>query len=313
VTRGASNELFEVRRGAAVWILRRPPRTPHSPEQTNRIILREFRILTALDHTSVPHPAPAAVCDDPSVIGANFYLMERIDGFTPADPLPPPFDRDVQVRRDLGNQMVDVLAELGNADWRALGLESYGKPANFLERQVDRWLGQLASYKIRDIPGLDAVATWLTEQRPADSPAGILHGDYHVLNVLFHYATPARMAAVVDWEQSTIGDPLLDLGWLLAGWAGSGESPRFMSEHLAPHDGLPTRDQLIERYARRSGRNVGGINYYVVLSWFKLACVLEGHYVRYVTGKSTSEQHRDFGDLVLRLVGEAEESVRTTH
>jgi aminoglycoside phosphotransferase (APT) family kinase protein len=310
ITAGASSELFELRRGSWVAVLRRPARGLHDPAAFDRIMLREHRVLSALDGTRVPHPKPLAVCDDPAVIGAAFYVMERVDGFAPRDPLPPPFDTDLAARRGLGLELIDTLAELANVDWRAVGLGDFGKPEGFLERQVGRWLGQLATYRTRELPGLDPVARWLEAHRPAPSPPGIMHGDYQLINVMFQHDAPARLAAVVDWEQATIGDPLLDLGWVLAGWADPGEARvRFGSSYFARRDGLPTRAELTERYARRTGRALDALEYYVVLAWFKLACVLEGAYARWVKGMSTSDVHRMMGDMVLTLLRDAEETV----
>lgn len=305
LTGGMSNEIFALSHPGGRWVLRRPPRAPISMEASNRIILREFEVLRALDATDVPHPGTVAVCADAAVIGANFYVMERIDGFTPRDPLPPPFDGDPDARRGLGLELVDGLAALANVDWVGVGLQGFGKPDGFLERQVSRWRGMLESYRVRDIEGIDTVSAWLEANRPEMSAAGIMHGDYQFVNVMFANGGPARLAAIVDWEQSTIGDPLLDLGWLLAGWSDPGEPLPFTS-YLSKRDGLPTRAELVERYAGATGRDVDHLDYYVVLACFKLACVLEGAYARYVTGKSTSEMHRQVGDTVLRLIGDAQ-------
>ena len=310
ITAGASSELFRLHRGGHVCVLRRPAAGLQNPEAFNRIMLREYQVLRALEGTGVPHPKPLAVGDDPAVLGATFYVMEYVDGFTPQDPLPPPFDTDAPARRGLGLALVDALADLATLDWRALGLEGFGKPEGFLERQVPRWLGQLATYKVRDIPGLDPVARWLAANVPPMSPAAIMHGDYQFINVMFHHGAPARLAAIVDWEQATIGDPLLDLGWLLAGWTDPGEAKPRHAAYLTQREGLPTRAELAERYARRTGRALDHLDYYVVLAWFKLACVLEGAYARYVAGKSRLEAHRLMGDLVLNLIREAEAAVR---
>jgi aminoglycoside phosphotransferase (APT) family kinase protein len=309
ITAGASSELFRLERGGHTSVLRRPATGLQNPDAFNRIMLREHQVLTALDRTDVPHPRPLAVCDDPTVLGACFYVMEWVDGFTPKDPLPPPFDADAAARRGLGLGLVDALADLANVDWRAIGLGEFGKPEGFLERQVPRWLSQLASYRVRDLPGLDAVARWLEKNVPPMSPPAIMHGDYQFINVMFHHGAPARLAAIVDWEQATIGDPLLDLAWLLSGWTDPGETKPRHAMYLTTRDGLPTRDELAERYARRTGRALDHLEYYVVLAWFKLACVLEGAYARWAAGKSRNEVHRIMGDVVLRLVADAADVV----
>ncbi len=311
---GASNEIFTLRRGGDTVVLRRPPKVPR--EASNRIMLREYQVLRALEGTPVPHPTPLAVCDDPSVLGANFYVMARIDGFTPRDPLPPPFDTDPAARAGLGWELIDALAALARVDWRARGLADFGKPEGFLERQVERWLGEFERHKSqpgyegRTIPGLDEVARWLEANRPPMSPAAILHGDYQFINVMFHHGAPARLAAIVDWEQATIGDPLLDLGWVLSGWTDPGE-PLARGSYVTTREGLPTRRQLVARYVERTGRSAEHIDYYVVLAKFKLASLLEGHYARAQAGRGNPAMGKIMGELVLGLIADAAAIVRS--
>lgn len=309
IATGASNDVYRLRRGGDRLVLRRPPAGHHDPDLADWIVLREARVLRALEGTGVPHPRVVAACDDPGVLGSNFYVMEEVDGFTPKDPLPPPFDTDVAARRGLGLELVDALAALANVDWRAAGLEGFGTPEGFLERQVDRWLSQLDRYRDRDLPGLEEVAAWLEDRRPEMGPPAIMHGDYQFINTIFHHGAPARMAAIVDWEQSTIGDPLLDLGWMFLGWVEPGEqSPT--SGYLSAREGLPSRAELIERYEARTGRAVTDLDYYVNLARFKLACVLEGAYQRWVDGRSDDDRHRQMGDVVLALLADAVDDVR---
>jgi len=305
---GASNEIIELKRGGAPVILRRPPNPPR--DASNRIMLREFRVLSALEGTVVPHAKPLAVCDDAGVVGANFYVMEKIDGFTPMDPLPEPFVSEPATRRGLDYELIDALAALANVDYRAIGLEDFGKPNGFLERQVERWLGQLDSYKnapgyeARTLPGLDAVTAWLTANTPAMSPAGVLHGDYQFINVMFAHGAPAKLAAIVDWEQATIGDPLLDLGWVLSGWTDPGEPPA-RGSYIKDRVGHATRAELAERYAAATGRSIAHLNYYVVLAKFKLAALLEGHYARACAGKGDKQMGAIMGELSLGLIEDA--------
>jgi aminoglycoside phosphotransferase (APT) family kinase protein len=310
---GASNEIIELRRGGAPVILRRPPNPPR--DASNRIMLREFRVLSALQGTPVPHAEPLAVCDDASVVGANFYIMEKIDGFTPMDPLPEPFASDPATRRGLGFELIDALAALANVDYRAIGLGDFGKPEGFLERQVERWLGQLASYKgtpgyaARTLPGLDDVTGWLTANTPPMSAPGVLHGDYQFINVMFRHGAPAKLAAIVDWEQATIGDPLLDLGWVLSGWSDPGE-PLARGSYLKDRAGHATRHELAERYAAATGRSIAHLDYYVVLAKFKLAALLEGHYARACAGKGDKQMGDIMGALSLGLIADAAAIVR---
>ncbi|MFN2545724.1 MAG: phosphotransferase family protein [Actinomycetota bacterium] len=313
ITVGASNLIFDLRRGPHHWVLRRPPTVPVSP--TAHDMVREFRVLSALEGTPVPHPTPLALCEDEEVIGARFYVMEFVDGFCPRDPLPPPFDRSTQARRELGFRLVDALADLATVDWEAHGLEGFGHPDGYLDRQVDRWNGQLERYRTRDIPHLDDVAAWLRGNVPSMGEPGIIHGDYQLINTLFAHpswggARPRpRLAAIVDWEQSTIGDPLVDLGWLLAGWHHAGEEPSFTAAYLADRHGFATRDELAERYEHRTGRSLEHLSWYRVLALFKLACVLEGHYAKFARGESDHPIHERFGELVLQLARQASELI----
>lgn len=297
----ASNEMFDVRRGPHHWTLRRPPRVKNAPSA--HAVLREFRLLRALEGTDIPHPRPLAACDDERVLGAPFYVMEYVDGFSPHQPLGPPYD-DAARRHGLGVELVDVLARVGRVDWRAAGLEGFGKPDGFLERQVDRWLGQLAHYRTRELDGLDEVAAWLTEHRPPAGEPGIMHGDYSFFNVMFAREAPPRIVAVVDWETATIGDPLLDLGWVLGQWSEPGEEP-IIEIGITHLEGMATRVELAERYAAQSGRSVAGVRYYMVLAVFKLACILEGGYHRHATGASDDPRHARLEQTVPKLTRHA--------
>jgi aminoglycoside phosphotransferase (APT) family kinase protein len=282
---GVANALFLVARSdapasgvAGRWVLRRPPVVVNAPGASD--ISREWRILTALEGTDVPHPTPLLTCSDPAVIGAPFLIMGVVGGFTPVGVLPAPYDRP-DARRALGFAMADAIAALGAVDWRARGLEGLGRPDGFLERQVGRWLRQLDGYRTRDIPRLDDVATWLEANRPACGPIGLMHGDYSPFNVMASPTGPHRLAAVVDWDTGTIGDPLLDLGHLLARWTDPGEEPALMYPvDIAEREGLPTRSELADRYAGRSGRDLSALPYYQALSLFKLAIILEGSVAR---------------------------------
>jgi aminoglycoside phosphotransferase (APT) family kinase protein len=306
VSGGASNEIFELRRGDARMALRRPPR--RIPSGRNETMLREYRVLSALRDTDVPHARVLAGCDDPDVMdGACFYVMEFVDGWSPmsmGDSWPAPFDRDLEARRGLAFELVGAIAALGQVDWRGAGLDGFGRPEGFLERQVDRWLAHLERARFREIPGLDDAAAWLRRNTPASFTPGILHGDYQFANVMFRHGAPARLAAVVDWEMSTVGDPLLDLAWVLMGWPDPGED---VGHSYVDYAGMPTRAELVSRYAERSYLPVERMDYYVVLARFKMACVLEAQYARYVRGAADNEKIAAFGDIVLEMAGRAAE------
>ena len=290
VRAGESNEVFTVRRGDLSWILRRPSAVPLSVDGSNRIMEREFRFQQALEGTLVPHARPLFLCTDPSVTGAVFYVMERIDGVLPLDPLPEEIGGPSAARR-VAEELLDVLAELSLVDHTAAGLSDLGKPDGFLERQVGRWRGQLESYRQRDLPGIDEVADWLDANRPTTTVPGIMHGDYNRHNALFSRDQPTRLLAVLDWENATIGDPLMDLGYLIGGWD--------------PADSrLPNRAEAVARWTERAGRTPDSLGWYAVMGKFKLACMLEGVHVRQ-RSDSTRTPTGYLGDVVLGLVDEA--------
>ena len=311
VTGGASNELFEIRRGDVRLALRRPPRKV--PKGRNETMLREYRVLDALRDTDVPHTRAVAACDDPSVLGACFYLMEFVDGWSPMSTgrtWPAPFDADLDARRGLAFELVEAIARLSRVDWRARGLDGFGKPDGFHERQVDRWLAHLAAFTIRELPGIDEAADWLRRHKPSTYRPGIIHGDYQFANVMYRHGAPARMAAIVDWEMTTIGDPLLDLGWVLMGWPDPDEDRT--TAGYVDYAGMPSRAELMERYASVSGLPTHEMDYYVILARFKIAIVLEGGYARYVQGGADNPKMAMFGDVVLDMMQKAAALARTT-
>ena len=299
VTGGASNELFEIRRGAHRVALRRPPRLV--PEGRNDTMLREYRVLTALADSDVPHARVLAVCDDPELMGGCFYLMEFVDGWSPmgGGGWPAPFDTDIEARRGLALELVDGIARLSKVDWRARGLEGFGRPDGFHERQVSRWMSHLEAVKFRDIPGIDDAAEWLGTHQPRHYVPGIMHGDYQFANVMYRHGAPAQLAAIVDWEMATVGDPMLDLGWVVQGWLDPDEERSTGS--YVDYTGMPSRSELLEYYESVSGRPTDDIDYYVVLARFKLAVVLEAGYARVVKGQADNPKMEAFGDVVLSL------------
>lgn len=303
---GIANALFKIRRGDHAWVLRRPPAVKNDPSASN--ILREWRILTALEGTAVPHPAPVLLCEDTTVIGAPFMLMEVVDGFTPGFDLPAPFAEDPALRYGLAMAYVDGLVELAAVDWRARGLDGLGKPDGFLERQVPRWMAQLDRYRTRDLPELDFLCDWLTVNTPAMSAPGVIHGDYSPFNVMVKPDPPARLAAIVDWDTGTIGDPLLDIGHLLARWTEPGEEP-LLTVQAGGVEGYPTRAEMAHRYAERTGRDLSALPYYQVLALFKLAIILEGSHARQVRAGADPER-TEMGRYVTNLLRGAAEFAR---
>ncbi|MEV0366156.1 phosphotransferase family protein [Nocardia fusca] len=286
---GTQNIMLRFTRDGRDYVLRRGP--AHLRPKSNEVIRREARLLGALADTDVRAPRVIAAEPDESVLGAVFYLMEPIEGFNPQTELPAPFAEDPEARRQMGLSAVEAIARLGALDYRALGLDDYGKPEGFLERQVGRWTHELESYSANEgypgpqIPGLDAVADWLERHRPAEWTPGILHGDCHLANIMFSYERP-EVAALVDWEMSTIGDPLLDLGWQIATRPEPGTSGAALIGKLGEAGALPTGAEMVEHYGKFSDRDLSAVTWYTVLACFKLGIVLEGTYARSFAGKA---------------------------
>ena len=306
VTGGASNDLFSISRGDYTVALRKPPAIV--PPGRNETMVREHRLLAALADTDVPHAKVVAGCDDPAVLGGCFYLMEFVDGWSPIQEgttWPPPFGDDLEARRGLAFELVDGIAKLSKVDWKAKGLEGFGKPDGFHERQVDRWMAHLAAFQFRPLPGLDEAAVWLRAHQPRSYKPGIMHGDYQFANVMYRHGAPARLAAIVDWEMATVGDPLLDLGWVINGWPDDTSAASESTVSYVDYTGMPSASELLEYYERESGRPVDEIDYYVILARFKLAVVLEGGYARVVAGQADNEKMLMFGDVVLDMARKA--------
>jgi aminoglycoside phosphotransferase (APT) family kinase protein len=286
---GTQNIVLRFSRDRRDFVLRRPP--IHPRENSSETIRREARMLQALASTDLPLPRLIACCHDEATLGAAFYLMEPVEGFNATTGLPELHLGSPELRRRMGLALVEGIAALGALDYRAQGLEGFGRPDNYLERQVARWKSQLDSYAdssgwsgARDIPGVERVANWLRAYRPASFEAGIIHGDYQLANVMYRHDGP-ELAAIVDWELTTIGDPLLDLGWLLATWPEEGP-PESDAVPVERWDGFPTIQELIEHYRPRTERDLSHIVWYGVLACYKLGIILEGSYARACAGRA---------------------------
>lgn len=312
LTGGSQNHIFLLTRedGTRV-VLRRPPE--HLRENSNETMLREARVLAALATTDVPHPAFHAACSDLDVIGVCFYVMAPVDGFTPVGALPGRYATDPEWRRALALDLVAGAAKLGMVDHEAVGLADFGKPDGWLERQVDRWRAQLDGYSALDgydgpeIPGVDRVGAWLDANRPPAAHIGIIHGDYHLANVLFAHDAP-RLTAIVDWELSTLGDPLLDLGWILASWVDPDEPDRGLPL-VQPSDGLPGHAELVDHYAAVSGRDISVMPWYFVLACYKLGILLEGTHARACAGRAPKATGDALHAMTLSLFARANRAI----
>jgi aminoglycoside phosphotransferase (APT) family kinase protein len=277
---GHSNLTFVVRRDGREWILRRPPQGPLLP--TAHDVIREYRVLDLLGRSGcgVRVPAVVAASEDADV---PFYLMERVPGEVIRTTLP---DWATEpVRRDIGFELVDALAELHAAPVEPFVAAGIGKPDGYLERQLRRWRGQREGAKTRELPDYDVLSAWLEEHLPMQAESSLVHGDYKLDNVAMSAEGP-RLTAILDWEMATVGDPLADLGYLMSFWLEPGERDEFseVAGNVTAQPGFPTRDEMVERYARQSGRDVADLTAYVVLAVWKLAILLEASYGRHLAG-----------------------------
>jgi aminoglycoside phosphotransferase (APT) family kinase protein len=298
---GRSNLTYAIGDGTRTWVLRRPPlghvvATAHD-------MSREYRVMGALADTAVPVPRVYAACDDAELIGAPFYVMEKIEGRVLRE-LDEIATLDEADARKCSHALVDVLADLHAVDYESVGLAGFGKPDGFLARNVARWGKQWAANKTRDLPQIDELARRLEVALPESGPATIVHGDYRLDNTMLDAEDAGRIVAVLDWEMSTLGDPLTDLALLLVYWgAGGSEIALSSTRGVAQVPGFITVDEVVARYAERSGRSVEHLDFYVVFAFYKLAVILEGINARFLMGKTLGE---GFGEMGLGVIALAD-------
>jgi aminoglycoside phosphotransferase (APT) family kinase protein len=303
---GHSNVTYLIRRGETEMVLRRPPRPPLPPSAHD--VLREARLLRALQDTAARVPVVLAVGEDEQVIGSPFYVMERIAGEVIVASIPDLLDTPAE-RRRIADELIDALVEIHGVDWRAAGLEGFGKPTGYLERQLRRFGGLWELNKTREIPAVERVGGWLAENMPESGAATIVHGDFRLGNTIYAADTPARLTGVLDWEMATIGDPLADIGYLCMMWAEQDDPSGGMRDHLGVitrREGFPTRAGLIERYEQRTGRSMRDLRWYTSLALWKSVVFMEGNYKRAVAGTTDDPYLKTFGEGVLELARQAE-------
>lgn len=283
---GTQNVLLHFRRAGRAFVLRRPPRRPRA--ESDAVMRREMIVLAALAGSDVAHPGFIAGEGDPAVLGSAFYLMEPVYGFNATVALPPLHARSADIRRRMGEAMVDGAVALAGVDPHLPALEGFGRLEGWLERQVPRWRAQLDGYAalegwpgVAALPPVDRICAWLEANRPATMRPGLIHGDYHLANVLFRH-DGGELAAIVDWELASRGDPLLDLGWLVATWADPAEGSASVA--VTPWDGFPPIAAVVERYLTVTGRTRADAHWFAVLACFKLGAILEGSHARACAG-----------------------------
>lgn len=303
---GRSNLTYVVSDRCHRWVVRRPPLAHVLP--TAHDMSREWRVISALQGTLIPVPAAVAFCADASVLGTPFYVMDFVDGQVVRERLPPIWPDTRATRRAMSAALIDVLLALHAAEPEGLGLADFGRPAGFLERQVRRWWQQWEASKTRELPSIDELHRRLLAGIPEQSAPGIVHGDYRFDNVIFAADDPGRISAVVDWEMSTIGDPLCDLGLLLVYWVDDPNDPAAGVHPGARGNlgaGFFTRDEVVAAYAARSQRDLLALEWYIALGYYKLAIIAEGIHARFLMGMTVGDGFDTMGPAVPLLVEHA--------
>ena len=309
---GYSNLTYMLRVGETELVLRRPPFG--NTVKTGHDMHREFTVLTKLAPIYPLAPRPEAYCEDPSVIGAAFYVMERRRGIVIRRRPPKGMVIDADTGRRLSTALIDALAELHGLDVAAAGLTELGRPEGYARRQVEGWTRRWNAAKTDEVPTLDAVAAWLAEALPAnaDADAALIHNDYKYDNVLLDADEPGRILAVLDWEMATIGSPRMDLGTTLGYWVEAGDDARMQGLAFGPTNlpGSLTRAELVDRYQERTGLEVGDATYYRVFGLFKIAVIVQQIYARYKTGSTQDPRFAALGYFVTML-GEVADQAAT--
>lgn len=281
---GNSNVTQLVTHRGGQVVLRRPPDNAISASAANGV-RREHRMLQALAGRARV-PRPLGFCDDAGVIGQPFVIVEFVDGVAITGELPPAYANDAATLNRIGEELVDAIAAVHSLDWRTLGLEAPSSPAAYVQKQVERWLKVRAQDAVRDLPLVEEVGRWLLAGLPAAPRAAVMHGDFHLDNTLFRRDAPA-LAAIIDWELATIGDPLTDLALMLAFWGPRQVDPpgfAFVQQVTRGVPGLVSHEALAARWSRATGIDAGGLDYYLVFALWRLASIVEGAYVLFRRG-----------------------------
>jgi aminoglycoside phosphotransferase (APT) family kinase protein len=312
ISGGKSNLTYRVACDAGEVVLRRPPLGHVLP--TAHDMLREHRVLQALDGTAVPVPRVLHLGAADGPLGVDFYVMERVLGHVCRNALPPGYADRPELRAAIGAALVDVLADLHAVDPAAVALEGFGRPAGFLERQLRRWSRQWEASKRGELPALDGLRDELARTVPPQRAVAIVHGDYRLDNTVLHPTAPGRIVAVLDWEMSTLGDPLTDLGTLLAYWSEAADEDVLVAARvMAPvtaADGFPTRSEIVGRYAQRTGFDVSDVEWYQAFAFFKLAVVCQGIAARAAGGAMLGSGFDEAQRIVAPLVAAGRRMLR---
>jgi aminoglycoside phosphotransferase (APT) family kinase protein len=295
---GAANLTYLLDYGAAQYVLRRPPLGPVAKSAHD--MAREYKALSALGSAFPYAPQAYLYCDDPAVIGAEFFVMERRQGVVVRRTLPPEFADQPDAPRHMSLALVDALAELHAVDYQSLGLGDLGEPDGFIARQIEGWYKRWHAAKIEELAEMEAVYQWLNANQPPATGHALVHNDYKLDNVMLDPADPGRVVAIFDWDMCTLGDPLNDLGALLCYWSEPTDPPYFQAMAMMPTGdlGFLTRQELVERYAQKSGRSVSHIRFYHALGLFRVTVIIAQIYIRYHRGQTQDPRFAGFGAMV---------------
>jgi aminoglycoside phosphotransferase (APT) family kinase protein len=303
---GHSNLTYLLRCGTKELVLRRPPFG--NQVKTAHDMGREFRVLSRLSSVYAPAPRPYAYCEDESVIGSPFYLMERRRGLVVRKHLPPEISVSAEMARRLSTALIDNLALLHALDPQAAGLGDLGKPEGYVRRQVTGWASRYAQARTQDVPAMERIALWLNEHTPPETGAAIIHNDYKYDNLILSAEDPTKIVAVLDWEMATLGDPLMDLGTTLGYWVEAGDPEDLRLAAMGPTAlaGSLTRGELVERYAEQTGRPVSNPLFYYCFGLFKIAVIVQQIYARFVRGHTQDPRFARLDQLVAILARQAD-------
>lgn len=298
---GHSNLTYSVNLGSREMVLRRPPFG--SKVKSAHDMGREYHVLSML-HNAYPAPTPLLYCTDETVIGASFYVMERVRGVILRRQLPQGLTLDTETARRLSESFIDNLAALHNLDYNALGLGDLGKPVGYLERQVKGWIERYHGSKTEELPEVERITDWLARNMPALGDASLIHNDYKYDNMILAEDDITHIKAVLDWEMCTLGDPLSDLGTALAYWVNADDPPEVQMIGWGP-TGIPgslTRAQIAQRYAEKTGRDTSHIVFYYVFALFKVAVIIQQIYFRYYHGLTKDQRFATLGNVAKLLL-----------
>ncbi|OQY66697.1 MAG: phosphotransferase family protein [Polyangiaceae bacterium UTPRO1] len=308
---GHANLTYLLRYGDREYVLRRPPLGPIAPRAHDMV--REYRALAALGPYYAPAPRVYVLCEDPAVIGAPFFVMERRHGIVVRRTMPDEIPDDPTIRRRIGEAVVDALADLHAVPVAGTAVAALGKPEGFVARQISGWAERWQRAQTEPLPVMEDLAAWLAARIPPALDATVVHNDFKLDNVMLDRDDPGRVVAVLDWDMTTLGDPRIDVGTLLGYWPEATDPPQRLAVAMQPTylEGFPTRREVVARYATRSGRDLGAIAFFETFALFKLAVVLQQIYVRFVRGQTKDERFAAMGEAVRHLADIAS-ATRTT-